>query len=180
MQAISQNHSDFAARLARIERNIASSTQLLFVGVDEVYQMPRRDRKPKPSRGRVLVSNVLYPVSMVAAVALGAVSHALGQVARYQVQGMPDLKANPDIESLVQIILGIIISMVLGYFLGLNSRAFTTLKSTGVVIGVLFMHNAVHLYPKLFAALTSEIWVNQIVQHTKLYSIMWRGICFTL
>ncbi len=180
MQAISQNHSDFAARLARIERNIASSTQLLFVGVDEVYQMPRRDRKPKPSRGMVLIGNILYPVSMTAAVALGAVSHAVGQVARYHVQGMPNLKANPDVESLVQIVVGIVISMLLGYFLGLNSRAFTTLKSTGVVLGALFIHNAVHLYPKFFAMVTSEIWVNQIVSHTKLYSILWRGICFML
>ncbi len=44
---------------------------------------------------------------MVAAVVLGAVSHGIGQVLRFQVQGLPDLKANPDIEMLVQVILGI-------------------------------------------------------------------------
>jgi hypothetical protein len=46
------------------------------------------------------------------------------------------------------------------------------------VVGVLFGHNAVHLYPKLYAALTSEMWVNQVVTHTKLHSMLWRGISF--
>ena len=37
MDATSQNHLDFAARVARIQGNIASAQQLLFVGADEVY-----------------------------------------------------------------------------------------------------------------------------------------------
>jgi hypothetical protein len=178
MSAIMQNHMDFAARVSRIEMNTAASQQLLFVGVDEVYVMPRRDRKPKISGSRAFLGNLMYPVSLVAAVVLGAFSHAVGQVARYHVQGMPDLNANPDIETLVQIIVGIAISMVLGFALGLNSKAFTTLKSVGSVMGVLFGHNAVHLYPKLFAAMTSEMWVNQVVSHTKMHSMIWRGISF--
>ncbi|MEO8242969.1 MAG: hypothetical protein ABI832_11680 [bacterium] len=180
MTAMSQNHADFAARLARVQRNADSATQMLFVGVDEAYQMPRRERKARRSRGATLLHNILYPFSLVAAVALGTVSHGIGQVARYQVQGLPDLKANPDIEMLVQVILGISISMLLGYALRLHSKSFTTLKSTGVVIGVLFFHNAVHLYPQEFAAVTSEMWVNQLVHHTLPYSMLWRGISFIL
>ena len=155
MNAISQNHSDFVARVARIERQSAASVQLLYVGVDEVYAMPRGNRKPKATRGQLFLGNLLYPVSIVGAVVLGAVSHMVGQVIRFHVQGLPDLKANPDIETLVQICIGIVISMVLGYALGLGSKALLSLKSAGVVVGVLFGHNAVHLIPKLFAALTS-------------------------
>ena len=180
MNAISQNHMEFAARIARIERNVASSRQLLFVGVDEVYSMPRRDRKPKPSRGKAFLGNLMYPVSLVAAVALGAVSHGLGQIARFHIQGMPDRAANPDIEMLVQITLGIFISVVLGLVLRLNSKAFLTLKSVGVVLGLLLFHNAVHLWPRHFVQATSEIWVNQIVSQTKLYSVVWRGISFMM
>jgi hypothetical protein len=180
MDAMTENHLDFAARIARIEKGVSSATQLLYVGVDEVYAMPRRDRRPKPSQGKVLITNVLYPVSLVAAVILGAVSHGIGQVARFYVSGVPDLKANPDVEMLVQIILGVAISMVLGFALGLNSRAFTTLKSIGVICGMLFFHNAVHIWPRHFAALTSELWVNQMVTHTKEFSLMWRGITFLL
>lgn len=180
MDAVSQNHLDFVARVARVKRNLASSEQLLFVGVDEVYSMPRRERKASTSRGRAMFGNLIYPMSMVAAVLLGAVSHGLGQVARFHIQGMPDLKANPDIEMLVQTVLGILILMVLGFVLGLNSKTFTTLKSVGVVVGLLTFHNAVHLWPRLFAVLTSEIWVNQVITTTKLYSVVWRGISFVL
>jgi len=178
MDAISHNHTDFAARLARIERQSAASIQLLYVGVDEVHVMPRGNRKPRQTRGQALAGNLLYPFSMAAAVALGAVSHAVGQVVRFHVEGLPDLKANPDIETLVQIILGIVISMGLGYSLGLNSKAFLSLKSAGVVAGVLLGHNAVHAMPKLFASVTSEMWVNLVVTTTPAHSIVWRGISF--
>lgn len=178
MDAVSQNHLDFTARVARIKLNIASSRQLLFVGVDEVYSMPRRDRKAKASRGRAMLGNLLYPLSMAAAVALGLLSHGLGQVVRYHVQGKPDLKANPDIEMLVQVVVGIALAMGLGYALRLNATAFMTLKSVGVVLGTLLFHNAVHLWPRHFATLTSELWVNQVVSQSKAYSLMWRGISF--
>ena len=178
MEVISANQSDFAARVARIEKNISGARQLLFVGVDEVYSMPRRERKMRVSGFRAVLNNALYPVSMVAAVVLGVVSHCIGQIARYHVQGLPDLKANPDIETLGQVLLGIVISIGLGYVFRLQSRSYTTLKSAGAVIGVLFMHNAVHLYPKAFAVMTSALWVNQVVSHTQPHSMLWRGISF--
>jgi hypothetical protein len=178
LSGVSANHADFAARIARVEKNIAGAKQLLWVGMDEVYAMPRRERKPRATGARAAFLNAMYPLSMVAAVALGAVSHGLGQVARYHVQGMPDPKANPDIETLVQVILGIVISIALGYVFRLQSKSFMTLKSTGVVFGVLFFHNAVHLYPKAFSVVTSPMWVNYVVTHTQPHSMMWRGISF--
>ena len=180
MSTISQGHSDFAARIARIESGAATYRQLLFVGIDEVYQLPLRVRKIKESPVKALFRNAMYPVSMALALVLGAVSHGLGQVARYHLQGMPNLNANPDIEILGQIVIGFSIAMVLGSLIGLRSRALTTLKSTGAALGVLLFHNAVQLYPEIFTVLTSKIWVNQIVSHTEVYSILWRGISFTL
>ena len=178
MQAISTNHSDFVARAARVEKNVTEARQLLWVGVDEVYSMPKRERKAQITGLRAVLTNAMYPVSMVAAVVLGAASHCIGQIARFHAQGLPNLNANPDIETLGQVILGIVIALALGYVFGLHSKTFTTLKSTGVVIGVLFMHNAVHLYPRVFAAATSGLWVNQVVSHTQPHSMLWRGISF--
>jgi hypothetical protein len=122
----------------------------------------------------------MYPISLVAAVALGAFSHTLGLILRFQVQGLPDLKANPDIEMTVQIILGFSISIILGYFLGLRSSTYTLLKVAGVVLGMLSMHNAVHAYPGLFKPVTSALWVNQVVTHTHPHSVYFRGITFDL
>lgn len=178
LSGISANHADFAARAARVEKNIAGARQLLWVGLDEVYSLPRRERKPRVTGLRAVVQNALYPFSMVAAVVLGFVSHGIGQVARYHVQGLPDLNANLDIESLVQMILGIMIAMALGYVFRLQSKSFMTLKSTGVILGVLLFHNAVHLFPEAFSAVTSPMWVNQIVSHTQAHSLLWRGISF--
>ena len=178
MSALTPNHSDFLARAARVEKNIAGARQLLWVGVDEVYSMPRRERKAHVTGFGALVQNAAYPVSTLAAVILGAVSHAIGQIGRYHVQGLSNQAANPDIETLAQIILGIVIAMALGYVFRLHSKSFTTLKSMGVVLGVLFMHNAVHLYPKVFAVLTSPMWVNQVVSQTEAHSMLWRGISF--
>ena len=176
MQAISQNHREFAARIARIESGVAASKQLLFVGIDEVYHVPLRVRKVKQSGVRALFRNVMYPVSLVLAVALGTVSHGLGQILRFYVQGLPNLKANPDIEMVVQVVLGFAIAMVLGYLIGLRSNQLITLKAIGVVLGVLLFHNAVHAYPDFFGMLASKIWVNQIVANTQAHSILWRGI----
>lgn len=176
MNAISQGHSEFAARIARIESGAATYRQLLFVGMDEVYQVPLRVRKIRESSAKALVRNAFYPVSLVLALVLGAVSQGLGQIARYHIQGLPDLNANPDIEMAVQVVLGFAIAMVLGYLMGLRSNQLATLKIIGVVLGILLFHNAVHAYPEFFAILTSKIWVNQIVSHTYANSVQWRGI----
>jgi hypothetical protein len=175
LDAVSQNHTEFAARLARIEKNISSARQLLFVGVDEVYSMPRRDRKPRVSRGRALLGRLLSPLGYVAALAVGAVAHGVGQVLRFHVQGLADLNANPDVDMMVQTVLGLAIALVAGFALGMKSKIATTLKAVGVLCGVLFFHNAVHMWPQRFVALTSEEWVGQIVSHTTEFSVMWRG-----
>ena len=175
LEAVSQNLTEFAARVARIEQNIASARQLLFVGVDEVYSMPRRDRNPKVSRGRVLLGKLMSPLTFVAALAMGALAHGAGQVLRYHVQGLADLNANPDVDMMVQTALGLAIALVAGLALGMSSKIATALKAVGVLGGVLFFHNAVHLWPQRFVPLTSEEWVNQIVSHTTEFSVMWRG-----
>lgn len=180
MEAQSDNHLDFVARIARIEGTAAASTQMLFVGTDEIYAIKRRARKIVASRGREIYGTFHYPVALVAAVALGALSHGIGQVLRFHIQGVPDLAANRDVDMLVQIVLGIVISMGLGFAVGLNARVFTILKSVGVICGVLFFHNAVHAFPRPFVALTSDLWVNQVLIHTVENAPMWRGIAFQL
>ena len=180
MDANYDGHQVFAQRVARINAAASSAKQLLFVGVDEVYSVPIKPRQIVASPIRALFGNLMYPVSLVMAVIVGAISHGIGMVIRYQVQGLPDLSANLDIEMVVQLVLGFSIAMVLGYVLGLRSNSLTSLKSAGAALGVLFFHNAVHMYPQVFAMLTSELWVNQMITHTHPHSILWRGISFML
>ena len=180
MQAISDTHHDFSLRLKRIEASVTARTQRVFVGEDESYVVPRHVWKVKKSGLSGLICNAFYPLSMVLALILGMAAHALGMILRFYVQGLPDWKANPDLEMLKQLVLGYALAMVFGYLLGLRSSVLTPLKSVGAALGVLFFHNAVHLYPKIFARLTSELWVSQMMAHTQAHSMLWRGISFIL
>ena len=175
---VAQGQAEFAERIARINSGAAASKQLLFVGVDEVYKMPLRVRVIKERGVVVLFRNAMYPISLFMAVGLGAVSQGLGQIARYHMTGAAAMIYNPDVEMLVQAIVGFAIAMVIGAFIGLRSNTFTPLKLAGSVLGVMFLHNAVHMFPAFFAMLASKLWVSQIVSHTTAHSVLWRGICF--
>ncbi|MBI1172724.1 hypothetical protein GC209_15110 [bacterium] len=178
MQGISDTHYDFALRLKRIEASAQARTQRLFVGEDESYVVPRRERKVERSRLAVMFGNAAYPLSMGMAVALGFGAQGLGMVIRFWVEGLRDWNANPDIEMVKELVLAYALAMVLGYLLGLRSTTLTSLKVLGAALGVLFFHNLVHLYPAIFAKLTSQLWVSQMMAHTKAHAMMWRGISF--
>ena len=167
----------FQKRLKRLADGEAPRN-VLWVGTDEYFEMPARS-KPRKLRGMAaLIANALYPVSMLAAVGLGFASHGIVLMARYHVQGLPDPKANPDIEMAAQLFMAFALSTVLGHLLGFRARNFTLLKSVGAALGLLFFHNLVHLYPQVFDVLFSKSWVNYVTVHTHAHSMVWRGISF--
>ena len=178
MAYITDQQTEFDLRLRRIADRAATRTQTIFVGEDEVYDIQLRSRK-RQSNGLVQsIGNALYPISLVLAVALGAVAHALGMLLRFQVMGLKPWSPNPDIEMLVQIVLGFCLALVFGYFLRLRSTTHTPLKLFGAGLGVLLFHNAVHQWPDLFGQLTSPLWVSKLCAVTKAHSLLWRGISF--
>ena len=167
----------FQRRLKRLTDGEAPRN-VLWVGTDEYFEIPAKAKKRSPRGLAALVANAVYPVSVLAAVGLGVVAHGLVLMMRYQIQGLPDPKANPDIEMGAQLAMAFALSMVLGHFVGLRTKNFTSLKSLGAALGLLFFHNLVHLYPQAFDVLFSKSWVNYMVQHTHAHSMVWRGISF--
>lgn len=167
----------FQKRLARFNSG-QIARNVLWVGTDESIAIPVRNRVVKTSGMRAALRNAVYPLTLLASVALGFVSYGLAQVARYHLQGLPDPQANPDIEMVSQLVIAFSLAMVLGYFLGLRARELTSLKSLGAFLGVVLFHNVVHLFPHVFDVLCSKMWVNYVVTHTKAYSLIWRGISF--
>lgn len=87
---------------------------------------------------------------------------------------VPDWNASPDLAMLKQLVRGYVLTF--GYLLGLCSLALTSLKTAGV----LFFHNAVHMYPQVFTEMTSEVRVTQKTTHTKAHALLWRAISFIL
>ena len=167
----------FQKRLKRLTEGEAPRN-VLWVGTDEYFEVPRKKNTRKPRGLKALVVNALYPLSVLAAVGLGVVSHGLVLIARYQIQGLPNPKANPDIEMVAQLVMAFSLAMVLGYLIGLRAKNLTKLKSLGAALGLLFFHNVVHLYPQLFDVLCSKSWVNYVITHTHAHSMVWRGISF--
>lgn len=175
MNAMSQNHSDFAARIARIESGAAASKQTLYVGTDEVYQVPLRVRKVQQSNGAVLFHKLGAAFEMVFALMLGGVSHGLGRLGQFIAHGVTPPLANPDLEMLVQFVTGFLVATILGSAFGLRWKAQLLSKAIGVGCGLLLLHNLVHQLPDLFEMVTSPQWVDQVIAHTKAHSILWRG-----
>jgi hypothetical protein len=168
----------FHRRVDRVTSG-ASARHVIWVGADECHAIPPKVHVVRKSALTRLASNAGYPISLVMAVALGFFGHGLDLVVRYHLNGLPDAKANPDIEMLSQVVIGFALAMVAGYALRLRSSELTTLKLLGAVLGVLMFHNLVHLWPEVFATICSKVWVNDVVSHTKAWSLVWRGISFT-
>ncbi len=180
MSAVLNKQNDFALRLERIASASRARTQRVFVGEDESYVVPRHEWKHKASGATTALGNAMYPLSLVLAVVVGIVAHGVTMVARYYIDGLPDWNANPNIEMFKQLVMAYVLAMVVGYLIGLRSSTLTALKVLGCALGVLAFHNAVHMYPDLFAKLTSQLWVAQMIAHTKAHSLLFRGISFIL
>lgn len=173
MNAESEQQIEFQSRLQRISQRATSQT--LFVGSDEVYQLARRERSAK-RRGPL--AKAFYPVLVLLALALGALGHAGGMLARFHICGLTGWSERPDLDMLVQLAVGFAVAMVLGCLIGLRLTRQMLVKLAGSGMGVLFFHNAVHLYPAVFGKLTSAMWVSQVIGTTKAQSLLWMGISF--
>ena len=180
MNAISQGYSEFAARIARIQSGAAASTQLSFVGTDEVYQVPLEVRRVKQSSAARLFLKIGVLFEAAYAATMGAFSVAAGKIGGFIVLGLPDPQANPDHEMMVQFVISFVIATVLGSACGMRWRSHLLWKTVGLTCGVLLFHNLVHQFPSAFEAMTSKPWVDQLIAHTQPYSLLWRGISIPL
>lgn len=165
----------FQRRLNRLQTGKVSR-HVLWVGEGESHALPMRERRRPQSRMRELLGRLFYPLAEVMAVALGFLGYGLGLILRYHLQGLPDPKANPDIDMAVQVIAGFLIAIVVGHLIGLRARSLISVKALGAVAGLLLFHNLVHIYPHLFQQATSKLWVSQVLAETKPHSLYWRGI----
>jgi hypothetical protein len=176
--AASSQQADFAARIARIQSGASSSKHTIFVGMDDSFEMPERRRGSRnaPAAG---LANALYPLSVLAVLGLGVMSHGLAMVARFWLSGLPKVRQNPDVEMLTQFVLGFLVALLIARALKIKARELALARSIGVVLAVLLFHNAVHLWPDLFARLFSPIWVADVLSFTEPRSVFLRGISLT-
>jgi len=175
----SPQQMEFEARIARITARQGHTNHTLFVGVDGSF-VPNVGKTPARMSGLAeIASNARYPLSVLASAVLGVFAHALGRWLVYQISGMPDPLADKDLAMITEAGIGFAIVMVLGYALRLRSAEHTTMKSLGVVTGMVTFHNAVHLWPETASALFSPLWVSRVLSTTEAASLMWRDVVLT-
>jgi len=175
-KAMSAQQTEFAARIARIEKGIGSSRTTVFVGLDEAYAVSYRARGKNGSLD--LARNALYPLSVLLAFGIGVSANALARLAAFLSQGIPDGSVNPDYAMMMDFITAMMLSVVIGAMLGMNLRNFMVARSLGVVSGMFGLHNAVHLWPWAFEPVFTKLWVGYILTSTESRSLVWRSVSF--
>ncbi|PZQ99521.1 MAG: hypothetical protein DI533_02290 [Cereibacter sphaeroides] len=176
---MTSQEAEFAARIARIEAASAGKGKTtLYVGVDESYVFDRPTRRGPPGGLMAALQNAGYPLSVILSFALGAFAFCVGRYIRYQLSGMAETKTDPDVEMLIDLMVGVAIALLMGQLDRLKSYEQLIAKSLGVVFALLTFHNLVHMYPDEFSLLFSPLWVSKILATTEPHSILWRGISF--
>lgn len=176
---MSPQQLEFSARIARINAGAAHTRTTVYVGVDDAFSFVPKARVVRGEGLAGTLQNAGYPLSFAASVLIGIVAHAVTVWFRFKLTGMPDPAADPTTEMGVMLALGFTVALVAGYILGLSSRETMPMKSLGVVLGMLFFHNAVHAWPQAFEQAFTKVWVNHIVTSTEAQSLLFRGISFT-
>jgi hypothetical protein len=175
-KAMSAQQTEFAARIARIEKGIGSSKTTLYVGLDETYAVRYRARG---KGGKLdMARNAAYPLSVLVAFCVGVLSNAIARLAAVMSQGLPERGVNVDYLMMMDFITAMMLSLVIGACLGMNIRNFMVARSLGVVAGMLGLHNAVHMWPWLFEPIFTKLWVGYIMTSTEARSLVWRGVSF--
>jgi hypothetical protein len=176
---MSPQQLEFSARIARINAGAMNTRTTVYVGVEEAFSFVPKARAVQGEGLVGVLQNAGYPLAFLASVLLGIAAHVATVWFRFKLTGMPDPSVDPNLEMGVSLALGFTVALVAGYILGLSSRETMPMKSLGVLLGMLFFHNAVHAWPQVFEAAFNKVWVNEIVSSTEAHSLLFRGISFT-
>ena len=131
----------------------------------------RRAKVPEPSQRRfaVYMENASYPLAILACFVIGVVTIVFLRWIRFQISGEIDPNAG----------LGVVDALLIGGMtmatrevMNFRQPAFTAANVLGLCLGMLTMHNFIHLLPELFARMFSEKWVDVMTYETAFPSLM--------
>lgn len=146
----------FAARLERIAAHTGNTNATLHIGMADQLPQAALKRavlgraKPRQTPSSVLAS----PLALLS----GAVAWVWAQWALPVLLGATELWV-----ALLAAAVGL---MLLRLVLGLKGPLMLALQLMGVAFAVFGMHNAVHVWPEVFASLFSPDWVQGVLAST--------------
>lgn len=173
---MSAHQAEFQARLARIQAGKGFTKTTVYVGMDTAFTyLPQGRRKAGMAQ---VAGNMGLALGFPMAMAVGFLSFGLQRYAAFVLGDRPDPQANADVELLKMAAMAFGIAVVAGHLMRLRDRGLLVAKALGVLGGMLFFHNLVHLWPQLFERMFSPLWVAQLLAETQPHSLLWRGVCF--
>ncbi len=174
---MSLSNPDFNARIARIAAGAGSSKSTIYVGLDEVYQITYRKRGKKS--GPSTAGNALMPLFAVIAVALGALAFGIATWIRFQMMGQGAGVPDPLTETGIQAGAALAMAFVIARALPFCARTLKIVMAISAVCTMFVYHNAVHIFPDVFAQVFSQSWVDLVQATTLPQSVVWQGQSFT-
>lgn len=165
--------NDFHERLARIENGSTTTRHTLFVGMDESFVVPPRQ---KVSQSTNALSNVGFGLGRLWAICLGGLAVIILAVARFWLGLNEPLPGDPINDQVVSGVVALTIAIFLGRKMFTDREGLIGLHSTGTLIMIVGMHNLVHATPWLFEFLTSPLWTAEVIGATEPYSVLIRGV----
>lgn len=174
--AMSAHHTEFQARLARIQAGQGFTKATVYVGMESAFTYVPSNRR-RAGMGQV-ARNAGFALSFPMTLLVGFLSYGLERYAALVFGGLPDPNSNPDIVMVQIAATAFGIAVVATHLMGLRDRGLLIAKILGVAGGMLFFHNLVHLWPSVFDHIYSPIWVAKVVSETEPHSLLWRGVSF--
>ena len=133
-----------------------------------------RVRSEPVRRQRVadVAGNATYPLAMFACFLIGLATIVLLRWLRFQLSG--EIDPNAGLGVMDALLIGGV-TMATREVMNFRQPAFTAANVLGICMGMLTVHNFVHVMPDLFASMFSEDWVDVMVYETAFPSIMLGG-----
>lgn len=168
------NKTSFEERLTRIDKGKQWSPD--GVVTRDMYAK----KAGKKVKAHNPLSNVLYPVSMLLAVAIGLLSVIAARYAQFHLLSDSTGDLSPDIIMVGEFVMATCVGMVLRIALAVQGKDKLMAQTAGVWAGIVGLHNLVHMMPDLFQTLFSAEWVATTMASAPMQSIMFRGVVFTM
>lgn len=154
----------FAERLARIASQTGNTNATLHIGMES--QVPRAMtllRGSNMTHAMAAVVRGLSPRAVPVALFSGAAAMLAGHLARVWVfgqgQGMPGV--------LFDLSTALLVIVLLRGLMGLRGPGALALQLTGAAIVAGGLHNAVHQWPQIFAAVFPPTWTTAVLDATQ-------------
>lgn len=171
---MSTQKTDFAARLARIEKGQGITNATVFMGLDQSFRvddMKAFRRSLEKAQPRARADAVALP--MLLGLLIGIAAQLSWRLVEFHLGGMPEPGIDRDRAMVVSGTMGMLIAVFPCWGLGIARPGPLLMAAAGVLLSLTALHNAVQLRPDLFRVLFSDAWVTDVLTRTEPRSLLW-------